>query len=83
MPLTSGDETSRRISAIQVLGSDTGSKHMGLLTQITLDPGVDVCGPGFNDKTVQVNFGGAMYFVFREDLETQSKQTGESRSSAA
>ena len=56
---------------------------MGLLTQITLDPGVEVCGPGFNDKTVQVNFGGAMYFVFREDLETQSKQTEKSRSSTA
>jgi hypothetical protein len=57
------------ISAIQVLKSDDGGDRMGLLTQIRPDPSIEVCGPGFNDKTVKVNFHGGAYFVFRQDLD--------------
>jgi hypothetical protein len=57
------------ISAIQVVLSETGAKQIGLITQITPDGDIQVCGPGFDDRTVQVTLGGLPYFVFREDLE--------------
>jgi len=57
------------ISAIQVSTGDDGGERLGLLTQIRPDSGIEVCGPGFNAKTVKVRFHGSLYFVFREDLE--------------
>jgi hypothetical protein len=57
-----------KISAIQILMGEDGSQSMGLLTQITPNSELRVCGSGFNDRTVQVEFGGWPYFVFREDL---------------
>jgi hypothetical protein len=57
-----------RISAIQILMGEDGCENMGLLTQITPNAELRVCGSGFNERTVKVEFEGWPYFVFREDL---------------
>jgi hypothetical protein len=70
---------------MQVVATPDGTKPTGVLKQIFLTPDLQVCGEGFNDKTVQVRLGGSLYFVFREDLgmrpntglSSASKKAGE------
>ncbi len=60
----------RRISAIQLTRVD---KHRGKLGNIVqLQPGthLNLCGEGYNEKTVKVQVEGQFYFVFLEDLKT-------------
>jgi hypothetical protein len=49
-----------------------GAQPTGILRQIFPTPDLEVCGEGFNDKTVQVRLGGSVYFVFRQDLGMQT-----------
>jgi hypothetical protein len=67
MSITLARAVTEKISAIEVRTGEDGARSMGLLTQITPKPGLRVCGPGFNDRTVQVEFHGLAYYVFRED----------------
>ena len=60
----------RFVSAIQILPSDeSGSKRLGLLTQLPEGAEIEIGGPGFNDQTLQVRCGTASYYVFLDDLE--------------
>jgi len=60
----------RMVSAIQILPSDeSGSKRLGLLTQLPEGAEIVIGGPGFNDETLQVRCGSASYYVFLDDLE--------------
>ncbi len=38
------------------------------LTQLAPKVMLEVCGDGFNERTLKVRSGSAVYFVFREDL---------------
>jgi hypothetical protein len=58
----------RRISAIQ-LNLDGDSGRLGPITQLPETAQVEICGDGFNDRTVKVRWNNSLYFVFREDLE--------------
>lgn len=60
---------SATLCAMQVIEDEDGTPHMGLLTQLSRAGAFEVCGPGFNDRTVKVRVGGNFYFVFREDIE--------------
>ena len=60
---------SDRICAMQVLPGGDGSPKMGLLTQLARNAEFEICGPGFNERTLKVSVAGHFYFVFREDLE--------------
>lgn len=58
---------SKRVAAIRLLQQATGNGKLGPITQ--LDPClVDLCGPGYNDRTVKVRLNDQCYFVFRDDL---------------
>jgi hypothetical protein len=64
----------RTVPAIQVVravGAD--QPRPGLITQLPQGAELEVGGPGFNDRTVQVKCSGSSYFVFLEDLEPQRK----------
>jgi hypothetical protein len=59
------------ISAVQLaLMADGSAKLVGL---VQLSPGVEVeiCGDGFNERTIKVHANGQHYFVFRQDFESQ------------
>src|ERR1700722_339079 len=65
------------VSAIQILPSDeSGSKRLGLLTQLPEGAEIEISGPGFNDDTLQVRCGAASYYVFLDDLELVRKRAG-------
>jgi hypothetical protein len=55
-----------RISAIQLF---PGRHERGLVTQLPQSADVEICGDGFNDRTVKVRWHDSFYFVFRDDLE--------------
>jgi hypothetical protein len=59
----------KNISALQVTYTENGSEVLGMFTQLPRDGGLRICGDGFNDRTIKVNFRGLYYFVFREDIE--------------
>ncbi len=64
----------KHVSAIQILPSDeTGSKRLGLLTQLPEGAEIEIGGPGFNDQTLQVRCGTAAYYVFTDDLQSMRK----------
>lgn len=57
------------ICAIQVLFTEKGEQRLGLLAQLGSGTTAEVCGPGFNDRTVRVRANGQIYFVFLQDIE--------------
>jgi hypothetical protein len=65
---------SKSVSAIQILPTEDGEpRRLGLITQLPEGAEVEVDGPGFSDRTVSVRCGGALYFLFTEELELQQK----------
>jgi hypothetical protein len=65
------------ISAIQILPSDeSGTSRLGLLTQLPEGAEIEIGGPGFDDRTVRVKCGNAVYFVFLDDLKLVRKHAG-------
>ncbi len=63
----------RIVSAIQILPDESGSKRLGLITQLPEGAEVEIGGPGFNDQTLRVRCGSASYYVFLDDLEMVRK----------
>ncbi len=61
----------RRIAAISLdktSGQSEGPERMGLILQLPAEADVEVCGEGFNARTVKVRHNDSYYFVFSEDL---------------
>jgi hypothetical protein len=62
---------SRPISAIQLIAKE-GCCILGPLAQLRPGTAVQRCGGGFNDETTKVRANGQCYFVFVEDVESQT-----------
>ncbi|MFL6447147.1 MAG: hypothetical protein ACJ746_05600 [Bryobacteraceae bacterium] len=60
----------RRIPAIllQEPISQDGKGKLGPILHLPAESDVEVCGDGFNSRTVKVWYNGLYYFVFAEDL---------------
>ncbi|MBV9766299.1 MAG: hypothetical protein JOZ48_15740 [Acidobacteriaceae bacterium] len=59
----------RNIAAIQAISDGQGHTRMGTILQLPEGTQVDVCGDGFNDRTVKVSCQSGFYFIFLEDVE--------------
>jgi hypothetical protein len=59
---------SKRISAIPLLLQSNQAAKLGPLCQLPTGTIVELCGMGYNERTVKVRSGKNCYFVFREDL---------------
>ena len=57
------------ICAIQLVSTENGDQRLGLLTQLGSGTSAEVCGSGFNERTVKVHANGRYYFVFLQDIE--------------
>ncbi|MBV8071568.1 MAG: hypothetical protein JO270_16785 [Acidobacteriaceae bacterium] len=64
-------DSSAVLCAMQVKRDMDGNWKMGLLTQLTAASPIEVCGEGFNEKTVKVRVKDSYYFVFRADLQSR------------
>jgi hypothetical protein len=58
----------KNIAAIELNGIEGGKARLGPVLQLPDGAQLDVCGEGFNDKTVKIRSNGKYYFVFRSDL---------------
>ena len=61
----------RRISAIRLETREerpAAKARLGAVLQMPPGSLLEVCGEGFNPRTVKVRCAGSYFFVFREDL---------------
>ena len=61
----------RKIAAIRLdrrTGLNSGKAKLGTILQLPAGSNVELCGDGFNPRTVKVRHQNSYYFVFEEDL---------------
>lgn len=58
----------KNIAAIELVAAENGKPHLGPVLQLPNGSLLDVCGDGFNERTVKIRSNGKFYFVFRSDL---------------
>lgn len=56
------------ITAIEITQVADGTRRCGLFLRLPQGAELIVCGSGFNDRTVTVDFHGRLYFVFLQDI---------------
>lgn len=62
---------SRPICALHLeRDSETRRVRLGALRTMQSGTVIDVCGPGYNDRTVKVHSQQEYYFVFKDDLDS-------------
>jgi len=59
---------SRIIPAFELHPEINGQSKLGTISRLPDGALLEVCGEGFNNRTVKVRMGGKYYFVFRSDL---------------
>lgn len=60
---------SRGISAVQLEPSaDSGRARLGDIKILPAGATIEVCGAGYNEKTVKIRCGDEFFFVFHGDL---------------
>ena len=66
----------KSISAIQLIAKEHGEgSKLGLISQLGAGTIVEVCGEGFNERTVKVRAHGQCYFVFLQDIKSHGTIT--------
>ncbi|MBV8549822.1 MAG: hypothetical protein JOY54_00875 [Acidobacteriaceae bacterium] len=62
----------RRLSAVHLEpGPGDGSARLGAIETLPEGTPVEVCGAGYNDRTVKIRCHGQYYFVFQVDLDSE------------
>jgi hypothetical protein len=59
---------SRKIAAIQLVSTGDGGARLGTVSQLLPGAHLDLCGTGFNERTVKVRCETGFYFVFLQDI---------------
>jgi hypothetical protein len=60
---------SKEISALELISTNSGS-HSRQITPVPKGACLQVCGQGFNERTIQVRWEGRLCFVFLQDVES-------------
>jgi hypothetical protein len=60
------------ISAVELVETDKDKAKLGAVMQLPSGTRVEVCGRGFNDRTVKIRSNDRYYFVFWQDLTAVS-----------
>jgi len=58
----------KEVSALEIVRRESVTGHFGVLAQISKGSRLEICGPGFNERTYKVQCSDRLYFVFRQDL---------------
>jgi len=67
-------ELSKAISALEIVRRENVTGYFGVLAQIPKGSTLEICGNGFNERTYRVLCGNRLYFVFRQDLGSETNQ---------
>jgi len=66
----------RRIAVIELLqGSEETGPRLGELTFLGEGAQVEICGPGFNIRTVRICAGDCYYFAFEDEVTGGTPRT--------
>jgi hypothetical protein len=57
---------------VAAVSANNDLKSSGFLIELPSGVQVEVCGVGYNDRTVEVRFNGEFYIVFAQDIELDS-----------
>ena len=60
------------ISALELISNISGS-HSRQITPVPKGACLQVCGQGYNERTIQVRWEGRLCFVFLQDVEPADK----------
>jgi hypothetical protein len=58
-----------KISAVELIEQKDSRVWSGVVRQLPHNALVEICGEGFDERTVKVRWRDSFYFVFRQDLE--------------
>jgi hypothetical protein len=61
---------SRKIAAVQLVPVEAPHGRLGAIVQLPRGAHLDLCGEGYDDRTVKVRWEDNFYFVFLEDLQS-------------
>lgn len=56
------------VSALEIVRRKNASGPFGAPAQISKGSRLEICGTGFNERTLRVRFQDRLFFVFRQDL---------------
>ncbi|MBV9264632.1 MAG: hypothetical protein JO061_00540 [Acidobacteriaceae bacterium] len=59
----------KEISALELVPTATGAR-LGHIASLPKGTRLEICGGGFNERTVKARCQGHFYFVFLQDIET-------------
>ena len=59
---------SRVIPAFELVPEPNGQSKLGTISRLPCRAMLEVCGDGFNNRTIKVRMDATYYFVFRSDL---------------
>jgi hypothetical protein len=59
---------SKEISALELISTNNGARS-GKITPVPKGACLQVCGYGFNERTIQVHWEGRICYVFLQDVE--------------
>ena len=66
---------SKIIAAINIRETEDRHTRLGLIAQLPAGARLEVCGSGFNERTLKVRWEGRLYFVFVQDLQQPVPRT--------
>ncbi|MDQ2777249.1 MAG: hypothetical protein M3Y57_20380 [Acidobacteriota bacterium] len=73
----------REISTIQIIAAGEEKARMGLIVSIPAVSEVELCGIGFNDRTVRICWQGGYYFVFLDDLAAEPEEQNKAQAAGS
>jgi hypothetical protein len=74
---------SKAIPAIELVPVENCKARLGTISEIPEGARLEICGCGFNQRTIKARFGEDFYFVFLRDLEQAEEKAAGARSAAA
>lgn len=63
----------RNLSAVQIEVTEGVSTAHGVVVSLLNGSKIEVCGPGFDARTIKVQCDGSLYYLFSEDLQSSAE----------
>lgn len=71
---------SKAIPAIELVPVENCKARLGRISEIAEGARLEICGSGFNERTIKARWGEGFYFVYVRDLEMAEEKAAVARS---
>ena len=65
-----------RIAALEVYCTGDGGVYSGMIAELPAGAEIEICGRGFNSRTLLTRWERKNYYVYLQDLEHQIREVG-------